>query len=217
MQDNWIKGLGQQSPYMDALKMMGQQGGGMTNLIHRLPPGQAMNIEAMRDAYNSRGGGGQRPMSLGQGENSAPWMHDQNARAMMMAREAMGGGAGMPGTMMNKGAYGGFEDNYFPESRKNMPLAPRAPAIPAVGGNMGMAQGNPDNYFPESRMNSPFGRSPAMAKIGAAPKAQNIAIPTSNRSQTQSPGIRKDGSRIDYSKKSATQLARNEMKNMKRK
>lgn len=170
------------SPYMEALKLMKPV----------MPMGQAPiapQLQALR--------------SLGQGENAAPWIHDQNAKAMMMAREAMGGGAGMPGTMMNKGSYGGFEDNYFPEARKNMPLAPRAPAIPAVSGNMGMAQGNPDNYFKESQMNSPFGRSPAMAKIGAAPKAQNIAIPTSNRSQTQSPGIRKDGSRIDYTKKAA--------------
>lgn len=177
MQDN----LPMSSPYMEALKLM------------KGP----MPMQQPRPAQL------QRPMSLGQGENSAPWIHDQNARAMMTARESMGGGAGMPSTMMNKGAYGGFEDNYFREARGNMPLAPRAPAIPAVGGNMGMAQGNPDNYFKESQMNSPFGRSPAMAKIGAAPKAQNIAIPTSNRSQTQSPGIRKDGSRIDYTKKAA--------------
>lgn len=207
------------SPYMEALKLMKgpmpmqQPRPGGIDPGFTLSADQAARMVEMFPNATAKA----RPRSLGQGENAAPWMHDQNARAMMMAREALGGGAGMPSTMMNKGAYGGFEDNYFPEARRNMPLAPRAPAIPAVGGNMGMAQGNPDNYFPESRMNSPFGRSPAMAKIGAAPKAQNIAIPTSNRSQTQSPGIRKDGSRIDYTKKSGLQLARNEMKNMKRK
>lgn len=165
------------SPYMEALKLMkGSPAMGK--------PG-APQLQA--------------PRSLGQGDNAAPWIHDQGARAAMMAQEAMRGGAGMPSTMMNKGNYGGFEDNYFREARPNMPLAPSTPAIPAVGGNMGAFQGNPDNYFRESQMNSPFGRSPAMAKMGAAPKAQNIAIP--KRSQTLSPGIRADGSRIDYSKK----------------
>lgn len=66
------------------------------------------------------------PRSLGQNEMSGNWVHDQRANQMMMDRQ-MGGGAGMPSTMENRGAYGGFESNYFPEARMNMPQAPRPP------------------------------------------------------------------------------------------
>lgn len=121
--------------------------------------------------------GGQPPMSLGQNDMSGNWVHDQRANQMMMDRNS-GGGAGYPSTMENRGAYGGFESNYFPEARGNMPLAPQGMnPIQGAGPNMGMAQGNFDNYFQEARANSPYQmgqpQRPPMAGPGKIKQVQN--------------------------------------------
>lgn len=137
------------------------------------------------------------PRSLGQNEMSGNWVHDQRANQMMMDRQ-MGGGAGMPSTMENRGAYGGFESNYFPEARMNMPLAPGGQSIQGAQPNMGMAQGNADNYFPEARMNMPQAPRPPMAGPGKIKQIQNpkgllSAPPQSNGGmQRLSPGVYRD-------------------------
>jgi len=165
MQDsNWIKGLQGQSPYAQALNMAKQLPRGGIPQGQPTPDPMALARQQMDSMMPKR------PMMLGQGDNYAPWIHDQMARQAMLEHEMQRGGARIP-----QGAMG----------------------------NMGMAQGNPDNYFPEARMNLPLGRSPSSM---LNPTGDNIMIPKSivnNRSQTLSPGIRKDGSRIDYSQKTA--------------
>lgn len=133
------------------------------------------------------------PKSMGQGgDNYFPDIYDSAVKAALMNSGVMGG---MPPTMQNKGAYGGFESNYFPEARPNMPIAPGAQGIQGALPNMGKAQGNPDNYFREARPNIPKA-APQSAPVAAqAPQQQKAMIP---RSKTRSPGIALDGSRIKY-------------------
>ena len=117
-------------------------------------------------------------------------------RATRIAMANHGNVGGMPSTMENRGNYGGFEGNYFPDAMHNMHLAPGAQTIQGAMPNMGKAQGFPDNFFPDAKMNSPYGRSPAMNAVTPKAPMANVQIP--GRSQTKSPGIALDGSRIRY-------------------
>lgn len=105
-----------------------------------------------------------RPKSMGQGDNYFPDIHNQGVAQQMLMR---GNVNAMPPSLLNQGRYGGFQDNYFPEARMNMPQNMNQGMNPIQGaqGNMGYAQGNMDNYFPEARMNSPYQQDPRVQQI----------------------------------------------------
>lgn len=97
----------------------------------------------------------QAPRSMGQGDNYHPAIHNQQVRQQMQMR---GNVNPMPPALQNPGRYAGFESNYFPQARMNMPMNMNQGINPMMGAqpNMGMAQGNPGNYFPQAQMNNPF-------------------------------------------------------------
>lgn len=95
------------------------------------------------------------PRSMGQGENYHPAIHNQQAAQQMQMR---GNVNPMPNAFQNPGRYAGFEGNYFPQARMNMPMNMNQGINPMQGAmpNMGGYQGNPGNYFPQAQMNNPF-------------------------------------------------------------
>lgn len=215
-QKNFLKGAPQGNPLAQRMPTGGGAGMGQAVAQGLAPMGQA----SMAQGYPTdiqwggepqvNGGmstqGGQPPMSLGQNDMNGNWVHDQRANQMMMDRNS-GGGAGMPSSFENTGKYGGFEGNYFPEARMNMPRDMNAGMSPiqGAGGNMGMAQGNADNYFPEARMNDPrmqqlqqAQQRPPMAGPGKIKQVQNpkglmSAPPQQNGGmQRLSPGVYRD-------------------------
>lgn len=95
------------------------------------------------------------PMMMGQGDNYFPGIHNQQFAQQAQMRGDLGG---QPPALQNPGRYAGFESNYFPQSRMNMPQNLNAGTGQPQGAlpNMGMAQGYPGNYFPQAQMNNPF-------------------------------------------------------------